>query len=101
MLSSDVPARHQAPQGARNAVADGPAHGLVGAAPATFRAARVRRRLGELGRLRDKNQMTTPDSLSSLMRQFFFFGRDFYNLSNLYCRKATKRRLTEYFFLYP
>jgi len=93
-----VPARHQAPQGARNAVADGPAHGLVGAAPATLRAARVRRRLGELGRLRDKNQMTTPDSLSSLMRQFFFFGRDFYNLCNLYCRKATKRRLTEYFF---
>lgn len=67
ILPSDVPARHQAPQGARNAVADGPAHGLVGAAPAALRAARVRRRLGELGRLKHKNQTTTPNSLSGLI----------------------------------
>lgn len=71
ILPSDVPARHQAPQGARNAVADGPAHGLVGAAPAALRAARVRQRLRELRRLMQRPN--DADSLSGLKRFFIIY----------------------------
>lgn len=66
-----MPARHQAPQGARNAVADGPAHGLVGAAPAALRAARVRQRLRELRRLMQRPN--DADSLSGLKRFFIIY----------------------------